>query len=94
MSHCLGLWCVGLLAEVDLTGSALESWGKWGLAGLIILYALWRDWKRDEWVKEQMLGALRENTAALREHASAGERQTAVMTRLAEQVGACPKKRE
>ena len=72
MNHCIALWfCSALLADSSSLPCS-EEWGKWGLAGLVVAYTLWRDYERekrmasvinkhDEWVKEQMTNALRES---------------------------------
>lgn len=104
MNHCFGLWFLGMMASTDFPTDDVAAWGKWGLAGVIIMYTLWRDWDRekrmsaaldarDEWTKEQMLLALKENSAALKDHAAAGDRQTAILTEVAKKVAGCPNNR-
>ena len=75
MNHCASLWfCAALVSDAP-AGFCAEEWGKWGLAGLVVAYTLWRDWEREKrmadtikmhdiWVKEQMLTAIRESAAA------------------------------
>ena len=75
MYHCLALWLVSALAVDYPMPSVSEEWGKWGLAGMVVAYTLWRDWERekrmaatilahDMWVKEQMITAIRDTTTA------------------------------
>ena len=95
MNHCFGLWIIGVLANASAgtpNGSMIEEWGKWGLAGVIILYTLWRDWDRekrmstdlnarDAWSKTEMQTALTKNTEALVKHEAAVTTQVAASDR-------------
>lgn len=57
------------LAETPGFGLNAGEWGQWGLAGMVIAFVLWRDWKREIemsahraaselWVREKLLTVL------------------------------------
>lgn len=58
-----------LLAVAAPLGEDGQSWAQWGLAGLLVGYTQWRDWRREdqmrtareadrEWERERMLPAI------------------------------------
>lgn len=58
-----------LLAVAAPLGEDGQTWAQWGLAGVLVAYTQWRDWRREEqmrtareadheWTREKMLPAL------------------------------------
>ncbi len=66
-----------LLAVATPTESADPAlWAQWGLAGVVVVYVLWRDHHRERrmasnieaqqtWIRDTLLGALERNATAL-----------------------------
>jgi hypothetical protein len=65
-----------LLAAAVPLGADGQTWAQWGLAGLLVGYTQWRDWRREEqmraaresdhnWAREKMLPALERCSAVI-----------------------------
>ena len=64
-----------------------KLWAEWGLAGIVVIYILWRDHSREkrmsksieqnhEWVRETLVDALERNTSALEKMTAKLEEQS------------------
>ena len=73
-----------LVAIVPVDGDT-SAWAQWGLAGLVVGYTLWRDWRREQrmseslerhyaWLRDELLVALNRNFQAIERMARLLER--------------------
>lgn len=69
IQHIVSTAMLALLAVAAPLGADAQAWAQWGLAGLLVGYTQWRDWRREEqmraareadhnWAREKMLPAL------------------------------------
>ena len=63
-------------AATPVEASDVSLWANWGLAGVVVGYALYRDWQRErrlsaaiesqqKWIRETLVGALERNATAM-----------------------------